>query len=376
SKPGRGSPCPFRSQEVLLREGDDVLHTHQLHLVDLRASWTTTNRDIAFGLYDGYKKSAVLKRNLSTEALRGLRIGPQLPTKKPRRGPPPGHQPPLRVIVPASSSRTERSPSGGASMLQKLIEETDKFVVFTEEESGVSEQLCGIAACQTDDIFNRNCLIELVNCQMVLRGAETEGCVIVSASKAQLLQCQHHPAWYGDTLKQKTSWTCLLDGMQYFATTESSPSEREDVQLWLEVKNIEEHPQRSLDSVQELMESGQAVGGMVSTTTDWNQPHEVQPTQQVQRIISRCSCRMYYISYSHDIDPELATQIKPPELPANPEKDDLLKKQEGAVDTFTLIHHDLEISTNPAQYAMILDIVNNLLLHVEPKRKVPGGRGG
>lgn len=137
---------------------------------------------------------------------------------------------------------------------------------------------------------------------MVLRGAETEGCVIVSAAKAQLLQCQHHPAWYGDTLKQKTSWTCLLDGMQYFATTESSPTEREHGQLWLEVsgwrglwwvrwrgagsmaevgkagtasgaslplqvKNIEEHRQRSLDSVQELMESGQAVGGMVSTTT-------------------------------------------------------------------------------------------------------------
>lgn len=35
----------------------------------------------------------------------------------------------------------------------------------------------------------------------------------------------------------------------------------------LQVKNIEEHRQRSLDSVQELMESGQAVGGMVSTTT-------------------------------------------------------------------------------------------------------------
>jgi len=38
---------------------------------------------------------------------------------------------------------------------------------------------------------------------------------------------------------------------------------------------------------------------------------------------------MYYISYSHDIDPELATQIKPPEVPENQEKEDLLKKQEG-----------------------------------------------
>lgn len=52
-------------------------------------------------------------------------------------------------------------------MLQKLIEETDKFVVFSEEESGVSDQLCGIAACQTDDVYNRNWFIELVNCQVL-----------------------------------------------------------------------------------------------------------------------------------------------------------------------------------------------------------------
>ncbi|GCC42267.1 hypothetical protein chiPu_0026203, partial [Chiloscyllium punctatum] len=101
----------------------------------------------------------------------------------------------------------------------------------------------------------------------------------------------------------------------------------------------------------------------------WNLPAQCHQTQQVQRIISRCSCRMYYVSYSHDIEPELATQIKPPEIQED-QKEDLLKKQNGAVDTFTLIHHDLEISTNPVQYAMILDIVNNLLLLVEPKRKV------
>uniref|UniRef100_A0A3B5B9V3 KIAA0100 ortholog n=1 Tax=Stegastes partitus TaxID=144197 RepID=A0A3B5B9V3_9TELE len=335
-------------QEENLKAGDETnaSYTHKLCLVDLRASWTTTNRNIAFGLYDGYKKASVLKRNLSTEALKGLRIDTQLQTKK------------LKL-----------TPTLRTSMLQKLIEETDKFVVFSEEDSGVSDQLCGIAACQTDDVYNRNWFIELVNCQMMLRGTETAGCVLVSAAKAQLLQCEHHPAWYNDTLKQKTTWTCVLDGMQYFATMEPNPSEQEDRQLWLEVKNIEEHRQRNLDSVLELMESGQAVGGMVSTTTDWNQPAQVNEAQQVQRIISRCNCRMHYISYSHDINPELATQIKPPELRNSHEKEDLLKKQAGAVDTFTLIHHDLEISTNPVQYAMILDIVNNLLLHVEPRRK-------
>ncbi|XP_056139126.1 bridge-like lipid transfer protein family member 2 [Lampris incognitus] len=357
-------------EEVNPKDESNASYTHKLRLVDLRASWTTTNRNIAFGLYDGYKKAAVLKRNLSTEALKGLRIDTQLQAKKLKRSPS-NYSPTTVPTTPiiASVSRPEKSQNEGTSMLQKLIEETDKFVVFSEEDSGVSDQLCGIAACQTDDVYNRNWFIELVNCQMMLRGTETAGCVLVSAAKAQLLQCEHHPAWYNDTLKQKTTWTCLLDGMQYFATMEPNPSEHEDRQLWLEVKNIEEHRQRNLDSVLELMESGQAVGGMVSTTTDWNQPAQVNETQQVQRIISRCSCRMYYIGYSHDIDPELATQIKPPELRNNHEKEDLLKKQAGAMDTFTLIHHDLEISTNPVQYAMILDIVNNLLLHVEPKRK-------
>uniref|UniRef100_A0A3P9KJ73 Si:ch211-259g3.4 n=1 Tax=Oryzias latipes TaxID=8090 RepID=A0A3P9KJ73_ORYLA len=341
-----------RMDEEVSKDETNASYTHKLRLVDLRASWTTTNRNVAFGLYDGYKKASVLKRNLSTEALKGLKIDTQLQTKK--------LKPPLTHLF---------SSSAGTSMLQKLIEETDRFVVFSEEDSGVSDQLCGTAACQTDDVYNRNWFIELVNCQMMLRGTETAGCVLVSAAKAQLLQCEHHPAWYNDTLKQKTTWTCLLDCMQYFATMEPNPSEQMDKQLWLEVKNIEEHRQRNMDSVMELMEGGQAVGGMVSTTTDWNQPAQGNESQQVQRIISRCSCRMHYISYSHDINPELATQIKPPDLRNNHQKEDLLNKQAGAVDTFTLIHHDLEISTNPVQYAMILDIVNNLLLHVEPRRK-------
>lgn len=65
--------------------------------------------------------------------------------------------------------------------------------------------------------------------------------------------------------------------------------------------------------------------------TDCSHPAEAQQNQQVQRIISRCNCHMYYISYSHDIDPELALQIKPPSTPLHPEKEDLLKGQEGTL---------------------------------------------
>ena len=40
----------------------------------MKGSWTTSNRNIAFRLFDGYSKAQEMKRNLSSEALKGFKL--------------------------------------------------------------------------------------------------------------------------------------------------------------------------------------------------------------------------------------------------------------------------------------------------------------
>ena len=40
--------------------------------------------------------------------------------------------------------------------------------------------------------------------------------------------------------------------------------------------------------------------------------------------------------------------------------------KDNFVNAFSLIHHDLDVCTNSLQYNMILDVLNNLLLYIEP----------
>lgn len=48
------------------------------------------------------------------------------------------------------------------------------------------------------------------------------------------------------------------------------------------------------------MGSGEAVGGMVSAVVGGVTGQE--PTQ-LQRIVARCSCEFYFVSFSSDLDP-------------------------------------------------------------------------
>lgn len=122
---------------------------------------------------------------------------------------------------------------------------------------------------------------------------------------------------------------------------------------------------------------------------------------QLQRMISKCSCMVYYISYDradpivlpqHLIPPlvKLFSLIKPFLLSLTIffqplEEDEISHSSEGAT-TLTLLHSNLNVVTNSVcfgffypsilpcypqlQYHMIVDIINDLILYVEPRRKV------
>lgn len=90
------------------------------------------------------------------------------------------------------------------------------------------------------------------------------------------------------------------------------------------------------------------------------------PQHQLQRIVSRCKCEFFYVGYGQALDVGFVDQVPPP---PREEVSPWERKELSAADAFTLMHHDLDVCTNSLQYAMILDIVNNLLLYVEPRRK-------
>nr|CAH8860720.1 unnamed protein product [Trichobilharzia regenti] len=92
---------------------------------------------------------------------------------------------------------------------------------------------------------------------------------------------------------------------------------------------------------------------------------------QLQRMISRCSCEVFYIHY----EPADPANLPLPHLipPLSLDETEVVHNPEGA-DTVTLLHHTLNVFTNSLQYHMIVDIVNDLLLYVEPQRKAQSER--
>lgn len=82
--------------------------------------------------------------------------------------------------------------------------------------------------------------VALVNSQVLLKGIETRGYVILSAAKAEILQRVHHPVWKERSLVSKTTWVGSLECMQYYATVSANIDDNiDDNIMWLTLDNIQ-----------------------------------------------------------------------------------------------------------------------------------------
>ncbi|XP_058458931.1 protein hobbit isoform X2 [Malaya genurostris] len=358
--------------------------THKLVVYDLKGAWTKDNRDVAFALFDSFMKSQRLKNNLSTEALKCFRKeGNKTPLKsrnsQDSKGTPSQHHSDGGGRSNQGHLSKRQDTADGLIMLQQLISEADhKSVVFSDDLSAQTrqQQLKGLQACQDGDVLHYNWFISLVNSQVLLKGCETSGYVILSAAKAEILQRVHRPVWRDHTIVSKTTWVGSLECMQYYATVSEEDGDTREMAeiMWLTVDNIQEKDKdatviNEFPDLPHLVGSGQSVGGVVSETVgvSGDSYRGGKSPIQLQRIVSRCKCEFFYVSYGDtSIDPGTISEVPPP-----PVEESLSpwENQDDPVDAFTLMHHDLDVCTNSLQYAMILDIVNNLLLYVEPQRK-------
>lgn len=332
-------------------------YSHRVVCHDLKGAWTLTNRRIAFGLFEAYTNAQVLKKNLSADALKFIIV-----EKKDKQD---------EYIGSLDASAKARSVSA-TNMLEKLVMEKElKFVAFAEEGTAEHEQvteaqLHGVALSTTNDVVEYNWHIALVNSQIVLKGIESEGCVLVAAGNAKILNRLHTPVWSKGELFNKKTWVGNVENLQYFATVGAEDNIGLDSTPWLNTSVITGRQNKNSFDIADLANivgSGEAVGGMV----DADVGNTGQEPTQLQRIVARCGCEFHFVSFSPDLDPvaeEHAHEVVPPSHSSH-----LREDRHVAVNTFTIRHKLLEISTNSAQFAMLIDIAHNVVLYTEPKKK-------
>ncbi|KAM3716537.1 Protein hobbit [Dirofilaria immitis] len=372
------------NRRVKLSESDEAVHRLTIH--DLRASWTPENRDTCLAIADGVHKAHILRRILGTDALKTPSFT--------ESGIPPLSSTTLNGVNTAkpvisrlqsdSEKVTNQSRYGlegrateENDMLQRLIDEAStKLVAYDEETTDIpSDMLQGIALCTSDDVALINWQIDLINSQAVLRGKEKDGFVLLTAARASVTQRIYALVWKKSQLLSKKSWCATLSGMQYFAplvmsqhlnSSNCSPESISQGFHWLNRDIIEEKTCSDTninDRLNPYISTGEAVGGVV---VDHGNVAQIEGKLQLQRVVSRCSCQMYFCYFSDTLD--LDTRNIPYSMSETNEAGEIWGQPEP-VDCFTLKHNMLEVSTNPEQYQMVMNIVNQLVLFVDPRKK-------
>ncbi|CAF1319950.1 unnamed protein product [Adineta steineri] len=373
--------------------------THSVLIDELKAVWNLTNRRTLFLVYERYRRNNILRSNLSNPFAKELEHLQQEKTLTT-----PSDQSPADDISNITSTLTSEDlystqtsttismttngstsqPSTLASFLDQLINESqNKPSADLDPSVDASVSLIGLRQCTKDDVEEHTLHIELADSQIALRGIESGGYVILSATVALVDQYRHQPVWRDEQLCDKTSWHGDLQGMQYFSTTVSSSSppptttttttkakekinnptstlfSLDDDIIWIPRRDIRD--ENSL-----LGESSRSVVGSVATNDGCGD-------QQLQCIISKSNATLSYVFYTEQTQQEEETDtnivIPPFTKPSINESNPIGENDRLLVDSFTFIHNDIQLSTNSSQYRTIMDIVNNLLLYVEPKKE-------
>ncbi|CAF1993052.1 unnamed protein product [Rotaria magnacalcarata] len=355
--------------------------THSVLIGGLKAVWNLTNRRTLFLVYERYRRNNILRSNLSNpfaKELEHLQQEKHLATpliQSPSddssiTNDDSSSTAPSTPSIAITTNGTTSQSSTLASFLDQLINDSQhKPSVDLAPAADASVSLVGLSQCTKDDVEEHTLHIELGDSQIALRGIESRGYVILSAALALVDQYRHKPVWRDQQLCDKTSWHGNLQGMQYFATTISSLAtvtdntndvlSPDDDIIWI--------PQRDIRDENSLLgESSRNVIGSIATNDGYGD-------QQLQCIVSKSNATLTYVFYTEQTQPEEETDtniVIPPFIkPSINESNPIGESDRQLVDSFTFIHHDIQLSTNSSQYRTIMDIVNNLLLYVEPKEE-------
>ncbi|KAK6058380.1 hypothetical protein COOONC_04050 [Cooperia oncophora] len=183
-----------------------------------------------------------------------------------------------------------------------------------------------------DDVRSINWQIDLLNSQVVLKGCERAGFVLLTAARASVTQkvasmCDGR----NGAVCWKKSWSSIISGMQYFAPISIVNGRTVESFRWL-TREVDRRENSAGGRVMvtpylhPYIGAGEAVGGVVEA-------EEMSEKVQLQRIVSRCSCEIYFCYFSEEL------------------KTDALEE------------------TGVPKYEMMVDIVNNLVLFIDPKKK-------
>ncbi|CAI4230003.1 unnamed protein product [Auanema sp. JU1783] len=335
---------------------------HRLTADELKASWTEEIRDACLSIADGVHRAHMLRRILSNDAIKILKLHMEEDQSIQKKV----HESAESINEEGRGHRRGYSLSDtNQSMLYQLIDEAGtKLIAHCEQSTDLpADSLQGVLQCTTDDIQMINWQIDLLNSQAVLKGCERDGFILITTSKASLSQKIHKCVWRNGQLLGKKSWSAAISGMQYFAPVGMTTGQNKTLFRWLPRELIEERapPDTGADVYMSFLGSGEAVGGIVQP----DGANKDTERLQLQRIVSRCSCQIYFCYFSEELKTDALEETGVPKV----EPPSSLRLEDIGVDCLTLKHNMLEASTSSDQYEMVVDIVNNLVLFLDPKKK-------